>query len=158
MWGALSVCRHRQDKGIPKKLSVKKAGELLSLSWNQLRIMTRLLTENCHLKGYLLKLGMVNSSEYECKLTSETASHVVCFCEGLATLRFRHLVRHFVKPGDWRHLYQQDSALCSRCGPARCVNMMAAWSMQYYWSAWVTNVPPPPSCILFCSVDSVIQI
>jgi hypothetical protein len=31
------------------------------------------------------------------------------------------------------------------------MNVMAAQSMQYCWSAWVTNVPPPPLySFLFC--------
>jgi hypothetical protein len=43
---------------------------------------------HCHVKGYLIKLGLVNSAECDgCKQASETASHVLCFCEGLATLR-----------------------------------------------------------------------
>ena len=29
------------------------------------------------------------------------ASHVLCDCETLATLRFRHLGHHFMKPGDF---------------------------------------------------------
>ena len=55
---------------------------------------------HCHLKGYVFKLGLVNSPECDrCKQASETASHVLCFRECLATLRFGHLVRHFITPG-----------------------------------------------------------
>jgi hypothetical protein len=62
--------------------------------------MTGLLTGHCHLKGHLFKLGLVNSPECErCKQASETASHVLCDCEVLATLRFRHLGRRFMKSG-----------------------------------------------------------
>jgi hypothetical protein len=32
------------------------------------------------------------------------ASHVLCDCEALATLRFRHLGRHFMKPGDFEDI------------------------------------------------------
>jgi hypothetical protein len=28
------------------------------------------------------------------------ASHVLCDCDALSTLRFRHKDRHFMKPGD----------------------------------------------------------
>jgi hypothetical protein len=69
---------------------------------NQLRIRTGLLTGHCHLKGHLFKLRLVNSPECNrCKQASETASHVLCDCEALATLRFRHLGRHFMKPGEF---------------------------------------------------------
>jgi len=46
-----------------KKPFVKKAGELLSMSRNQLRIMTGLLTGHCHLKVHLFKIGLVCSPE-----------------------------------------------------------------------------------------------
>jgi len=52
-----SICGQRQDKGFLKSPSVERAGELLSLSRNQLRIMTGFLTGQCHLRGYLFKLG-----------------------------------------------------------------------------------------------------
>jgi hypothetical protein len=48
-----SIHRQRQGKAFFKKPSVKKAGELLGLSRNQLIIMTGLLTGHCHLKGHL---------------------------------------------------------------------------------------------------------
>jgi hypothetical protein len=46
-----------------KKPSARKAGELLNLSRNQIRIMTGLLTGHCHLKGHLFKQGLLNSPE-----------------------------------------------------------------------------------------------
>jgi hypothetical protein len=48
-----SICEPRQAKAFLKKPSSKKAGKLLSLNRNQLRIMTGLLTGHCHLKGQL---------------------------------------------------------------------------------------------------------
>ena len=72
-----------------------KKGGLLSLSKNQLRIMTGVPKGHCHLKGHLFKLGLVNSPERDRhKQASETASHILCECEGLATLRIRHLGCH----------------------------------------------------------------
>jgi hypothetical protein len=83
----------------------KKGGELVNLSRNQLRIMTGLLIGHCHLKGHLFNLGLVNSLEYDrCKQASETASHILCDREALATLRFRHLGYHFIKPGDFEDI------------------------------------------------------
>jgi hypothetical protein len=35
---------------------------------------------------------------------SEMASHVLCNCDALATLRFRHLGCHFMKPGDFEDI------------------------------------------------------
>jgi hypothetical protein len=32
------------------------------------------------------------------------SSHVLCDCEALATLRFRHLSHHFMKPGDFEDI------------------------------------------------------
>jgi hypothetical protein len=88
-----------------KKPSARKAGELLNLSRNQLRIMTGLLTGHCHLKGHIFKPGLVNSPKCNrCKQASETASHVVCAREALATLRFRHLGCYFMKPGDFEDI------------------------------------------------------
>jgi hypothetical protein len=115
-----SVRGPRQAKGLLKKPSAKKAGELLDLSRNKLRIMTGLLTGHCHLKGHLFKLGLVNSPKCDrCKQASVIASHVLCDFGALATLRFRHRGHHFMKPGDSEnHLCQQDTALCSRCRTA----------------------------------------
>jgi hypothetical protein len=82
----------KQVKGFLIQSSAIKAGEVLNLSGNQLPIMIGLLTGHCHLKEQLCKLGLVKSPECErCKQASETASHVLCECEALAVLRFRHL-------------------------------------------------------------------
>jgi hypothetical protein len=48
------MCGQRQAEGFLKKPSAKKSLELLSLSRNQLRIMTGLLTGHCNLKGHYL--------------------------------------------------------------------------------------------------------
>jgi hypothetical protein len=58
-----------------------------------------------HLKGHLINLGLVNSPECDrCKQASETASHVPCDCEALATSRFRYLGHYFMKPGDFEDI------------------------------------------------------
>jgi hypothetical protein len=88
----------RQAKDFLKRTSARRAGELLSLNRNQLRILTGLFTGHCHLKGHL-----VDSPECDrCKQASETASHVLGNCEALAAIRFRYLGYHFMKPGDLR--------------------------------------------------------
>jgi len=48
----------------------KKAEELLSLSRNQLRIMTGLLTGQCHLKCHLFNLGLENNPK--CDIQADT--------------------------------------------------------------------------------------
>jgi hypothetical protein len=58
-----SVSGQAQAKDFLKKPSAKKAGELLNLSRHQLRIMTGLLTQHCHLNGHLFNLTLVNSPE-----------------------------------------------------------------------------------------------
>jgi hypothetical protein len=39
-----------------------------------------------------------------CKQASELGSHVLCHCGALATLIFRHLACHFMKPGDFENI------------------------------------------------------
>jgi hypothetical protein len=67
--------------------------------------MTGLLTGHCHLKGHLFNLELVNNPKCDrCKQASDTASHVFCDCEALATSRFTHLGHHFMKPGDFEDI------------------------------------------------------
>jgi hypothetical protein len=88
-----------------RKPSASKAGELLSLNRNQLRIMTGLLRGHCHLKGDLFKLALVNSPECDrWKQVTEMASYVLCDPETLAAKRFRHLGRYFTKPIDFEDI------------------------------------------------------
>jgi hypothetical protein len=68
--------------------------------------MTGLLTGHCHLKGHLCNLGLVNSPECDrCKQRSEMASNSLCDFEALATLRFRHLGHHCMKPVDFEDIF-----------------------------------------------------
>ena len=83
---------HRQSKGLLRKPSEKKNWGIAQSEEKQLRIMMGLLTGHFHLKGHLFKFGLINSPESDCcKQASDTASHVLCDCEALATLRFRLL-------------------------------------------------------------------
>jgi hypothetical protein len=73
-----SIQGQRQTRDFLKGPSARRAGELLNLNRNQLRILTGLFTGHCHLKGHLFKLGLVDSPECDrCKQASETASHVL---------------------------------------------------------------------------------
>jgi ribonuclease HI len=80
-----SIHGPKQAKGFLKRPSAKTAGELLSFSSNQLRIMTGLLKGYCHLKGHLFKLGLVTTAyvwwerqKYKLTVTAEKSpkSHV----------------------------------------------------------------------------------
>jgi hypothetical protein len=53
-----SIRGQRQAMGFLKKPSTKRAGELLNVSTNKLRILTWLLTGHCHLKGTYLNWGL----------------------------------------------------------------------------------------------------
>jgi hypothetical protein len=97
-----SIYGQRQARNFLERPSARRARELLSLSSNQLRILTGLVKGHCHLKRHLFKLGLVDSPECErCKQASEMALHVLGDCEALAAIRFRHLGHHFMKPGDF---------------------------------------------------------
>jgi len=39
-----------------------------------------------------------------CKQVSQTASHILCDCEALATLRFRYLGHHCMQPGEFEDI------------------------------------------------------
>ena len=70
--------------------------------WCRTYNMVRLNCCPCHLQGHLFTERLVNSPKrHRCKQASETASHVPCNCEALATLRFRPLCHHFMQPGDF---------------------------------------------------------
>jgi hypothetical protein len=68
-------------------------------------------------------VGLVNSPACDrCMQTSEIASHVVCDCKALATLRFRHLGHHFMKPSDFEDIsvskilnFVQGAGLLNEC-------------------------------------------
>jgi hypothetical protein len=83
-----------------------RAGELLNFSRNQPRIMTGFLTGQCLLKGHLFKLGLADSPWHDRhKQAVEMASHVLCDCQALQVLRFRHLGHHFMKQGDFADIF-----------------------------------------------------
>jgi hypothetical protein len=61
-----------------------------------------LLTGHCHLKGHLSKMGLMTDPICErCLEADESGTHVLCDCEALAHLRFRHLGQFFMEPGDF---------------------------------------------------------
>jgi hypothetical protein len=53
-------------------------------------------------KGTPFKLGLMDDPTCErCLGEDESATHVLCDCEAIAHLRFRHLGQFFMEPGDY---------------------------------------------------------
>jgi hypothetical protein len=97
------LIRLKQAKGFLQGPSVRRTKELLKLNRNQLRWVTGLLTGHCHLKGHLFKLGLTDSPTCErCLEKDESATSILCDCEAIAYLRFRHLGHYFMEPGDYQ--------------------------------------------------------
>jgi hypothetical protein len=82
--------------------SARRTRDLLKLNRDQLRWIVGLYTGHCHLKGHLSKMGLINNPIRErCLEADESATHVLCDCEDIAHLRFRHLGQFFMEPGDF---------------------------------------------------------
>jgi hypothetical protein len=76
--------------------------DLLRLNRDQLRWVVALITGHCHLKGHLFKLGLIDNPTCErCLQEDESATHILCDCEAIAHLRFRHLGLFFMEPSDF---------------------------------------------------------
>jgi hypothetical protein len=76
--------------------------DLLKLNRDQLRWVVRLVTGHCHLKGRLFKLGLTDDPICERRIEDDTsATHILCDCEAVAYLRFRHLRQFFMEPRDY---------------------------------------------------------
>jgi hypothetical protein len=56
----------------------------------------------CHLKGHLFKKGLTDDPTCErCLEEDESATYILCDCEAIANLRFRHLGQFFTEPSDY---------------------------------------------------------
>jgi hypothetical protein len=87
----------KQAKRFISGPSARRTKDLLELNRDQLRWVVGLLTGHCHLKGHLFKLGLTDDPTCErCLQEDETATHILCDCEGIADLRFRHLDQFFI--------------------------------------------------------------
>ena len=94
-----------------------------------------------------------------CRQAIETASLVLCACETLAVLRYRHLRQQLLETRGLRgHLCQQDTALCSQCGAAESVSKRTAQKTENVLSARVIRPPTftifsTPKATFSCSSD-----
>jgi hypothetical protein len=82
--------------------SARRTKDLLRLNRDQLRWVVGLLTGHCHLKGHLFKLELINDPICgRCQEENESATHILCDCEAVAQIRFRHLGQFFMEPSDY---------------------------------------------------------
>jgi hypothetical protein len=82
----------KQAKRLISGPSAKRTKYLLNLNRDQLRWMVGLRTGHWHFKGHLFKMGLLDDPTCErCLEEDESATHILCDCEAIANLRFRHL-------------------------------------------------------------------
>jgi hypothetical protein len=64
-----------------------------------------LLTGHCHFRRHLFKLGKVNTPICrKCCLEAETASYILCDCDGIAETQFHYLGRNILKTGNYHEI------------------------------------------------------
>jgi hypothetical protein len=81
-----SIRGQRQAKGFIKTLC-KKSWGIVQPDQKPVKKIDRTVTGQCHLKGQLLKLGLINSPKCKrCKKPYKMASHVLCECVVFITL------------------------------------------------------------------------
>jgi hypothetical protein len=92
----------KQAKGLISGQSVRRTKDLLKLNRDQLRWIVGLYTGHCHLKQHLFKLELTDDPTCErCLEVDESATYVLCDCDTIAHLRFRHLGQFFMEPSDF---------------------------------------------------------
>jgi hypothetical protein len=97
-----SVTGLTQAKGLILGPSDRTTKDLLKVNRDLLRWVVGLLTGHSHVKGYLFKLGLTDDPICERRLEEdESATHILCDCEAIAYLRFRHLGQFFMEPSDY---------------------------------------------------------
>jgi hypothetical protein len=113
-----SVTGLTQAKGLIPGPSARRTKDLLKLNRGQLKWVVGLFTGHCHLKGHLFKLGLTDDPICgRCLEENESATHILCDCEAVAHVRFRHLGQFFMEPSDYYgSLHKQSPTLHSRCG------------------------------------------
>jgi hypothetical protein len=82
--------------------SAKRTKDLLKLKRDQLRWVVEFFAGHCNLKGHNFKLGLTDDHICErCLEEDESATHILCDCEAVAHIRFRHLGQFFMEPSDY---------------------------------------------------------
>jgi hypothetical protein len=107
----------KQAKGLISRPSARRTKDLLKLNRDQLRWIVGLFTGHCHLKEHLFKLGLMNDPTCErCLEADESATQILCDCEVIAHLRFRHLGQSFMEPSDFYDPPISEILFHSKCG------------------------------------------
>jgi hypothetical protein len=92
----------RQAKGLMQGPSARRTKDLLRLNRDQLSWLLGLFTGHCRLKGRLFKSGLTDDLVCErCLEEDESATNILCDCEAVAHIRFRHLGQFFIEPSDY---------------------------------------------------------
>jgi hypothetical protein len=90
------------ESGFVSGSSARRTKDLLKLNRDQLRWVVGLHTGHCHLTGHLFKMALTDDPTCErCLEENESATHILCDCEAIANLRFRHLGQFFMEPSDY---------------------------------------------------------
>jgi hypothetical protein len=89
-------------KGLISGPSARRTKDLLKLNRDQFRWLVGLFTGHCHLKGHLFKLGFTYDPTCErCLEEDDSATHVLCDCEAITHLKFRHLGQYILEASDY---------------------------------------------------------
>jgi ribonuclease HI len=90
----------RQSRQFITEPSKRASEELLRLNRMQIRAVVGLLTGHALLKRHLALIGVIQNDTMcrLCSLEQETAYHVLCECEALATMRMQQLGMAFPTP------------------------------------------------------------
>jgi hypothetical protein len=99
-WKIVPGCRHgKLFIGRPCK---KRAGDMLKLGRQQLKMAVAILTGHAPVRGHLRTMGLFSGdpSCRFCKMENETVQHITYCCEGLARQRYNILGKSPVEPKD----------------------------------------------------------
>lgn len=85
-WAATQGCEH--TKCFIEQTTPALTKQILSMSKQNARIVTGILTGHCKLNSHLAKIGLRDDPDCDlCGHSRETAKHILCECKALATVR-----------------------------------------------------------------------
>ncbi|KAG8300547.1 hypothetical protein J6590_073764 [Homalodisca vitripennis] len=97
-WDVLRGLRQLNAVMDPKSIDNKA---ILGLSRHDIRLFFSLMSEQCLLDYHLFKIISESEIFLFCKECRETTIDIICDCEAIAQIRWRHLHRAFLKPLMW---------------------------------------------------------
>jgi hypothetical protein len=85
--------------------SSKRTRTILELTKGELSLIAGLLTGHCRLKRHMTRIGKANDDLCSlCLEDEETAEHILCECEAVASTRFRHFGQGYVSPAQYKEI------------------------------------------------------